>query len=120
MSTQNAKLQTSNVHAEPLCDLTGILITSSATDNILELDIDVIKHHVRESGAVVFKGFNLDAALFEQFSDSLSNDFMNNMGSGSWRKTKNYSSDGNVQKVPTTYSISHQRTVSLPLNAERA
>ena len=120
MSAQNEKQQTSNVNAEPLCELTGILITPSATDNILGLDIEAIKDHVRESGAVVFKGFNLDAALFEQFSDSLSNDFMNNMGSGSWRKTKNYSSDGTVQNVAYTYGIGHQRTFPLPLHADRA
>lgn len=120
MSTQNAKQQASNVNAESLCELTGILITPSATDNILELDIEVIKHHVRESGAVMFKGFNLDAALFEQFSDTLSNDFMNNMGSGSWRKTKNYGSDGTVQNVAYTYGIGHQRTFPLPLHADRA
>ncbi|MCI0508024.1 MAG: TauD/TfdA family dioxygenase [Gammaproteobacteria bacterium] len=120
MSSQNVLQQASDVNAEPLCELTGILITPSTTDNILELNIRIIKEHVRTSGAVVFKGFNLDAALFEQFSNSLSNDFMNNMGSGSWRKTQNYSSDGTIQNVTYTYGIGHQRTFPLPLHADRA
>lgn len=120
MSSQNAIQQSSHVNAEPLCELTGILITPSSSDTILELDIEAVKAHVRASGAVVFKGFNLDADRFEQFSTTLSNDFMNNMGSGSWRKTKNYGSDGTVQNVAYTYGIGHQRTFPLPLHADRA
>jgi hypothetical protein len=53
---------------------------------------EVIKDHVWTSLAVVFSGSNLYAALFKQFSCSLSNNVMNNMGGGSWRKTHNYSS----------------------------
>lgn len=120
MSSQHAECQASNVNAEALCDLTGILVTPSLTDNILELDLDVIKDLVRQHGAVVFKGFNLDVDSFEKFSDSLSDDFMNNMGSGSWRKTQNYNSDGTIQNVAYTYGIGHQRTFPLPLHADRA
>ena len=120
MSSQNAMQQGSNVNAEPLYELTGILVTPSTTDNILDLHLDIIKRHVRTSGAVVFKGFNLDAAKFEEFSNTLSNDFMNNMGSGTWRKTQNYSSDGTVQNVAYIYGTGHQRTFPLPLHADRA
>lgn len=120
MSIQSAQNKVHGFNAEPLCDLIGILVTPSTSNNILELDVNAIIEHIKMSGAVMFKGFNADAALFEKFSNSFSNDFMNNVGSGSWRKTKNYSSDGTVQNVAYTYGIGHQRTFPLPLHADRA
>lgn len=120
MNSQDIQNHTANFKAEPLCDLTGILVTPTETDNIMELDIETIKDIVRTSGAVMFKGFGLDAVQFENFSNLFSNDFMNNVGSGSWRKTKNYSSDGTIQNVAYTYGIGHQRTFPLPLHADRA
>jgi len=59
----------------------------------------------------MFKGFNLDAVLFEMFSDLFSNDFMNNVSSGSWRKTNNYSSDGTIQNVAYTYDMGRKTTL---------
>lgn len=84
------------------------------------LDIEPVKQALRDAGAVVFSGWQLDLAGFERFSNRFSDDYMDNTGSGSYRKTAEGAQDGTIQNVAYVYGVKKQRTFGLPLHADRS
>ena len=101
-------------------DKVGVLITPDSGECLLALDIAQIEHAIRSRGAVYLKGFNADIDAFERFTNQLSNDYMDNMGSGSYRDTVNVGSDATIQNVAYIYGVAKQRTFALPLHSDRS
>ena len=99
---------------------TGLLVTSEPGETLDDLDRDSVIRLYKESGALYLRGFGADIAAFERFGNALSNDWMDNLGSGSYRETARGSSDGTIQNVAYVYGLSSQRLLSLPLHADRA
>jgi alpha-ketoglutarate-dependent taurine dioxygenase len=108
------------MRVESLTDYFGAVVCAENGDTINQVDIEEVKNLFRSSGAVYFKGFNIDIDGFEAFGNRLSSDFMDNTGSGSFRKTANSGNDGTIQNVAYVYGVAKQRTFPLPLHADRS
>ncbi len=108
------------MNVQPLSDKVGLLVTPSQGERVSDLDRKEIIDLYRTSGAVYFKGFNVDVAAFEALGNTLSDDWMDNTGSGSYRETVKGSSDGTIQNVAYIYGVDKQRLLPLPLHADRS
>jgi alpha-ketoglutarate-dependent taurine dioxygenase len=98
----------------------GLLISPDKGERLLDLDLEPIENAIRSHGAVYFQGFNADIDTFEKFTNQLSEDYMDNMGSGSYRDTVNVGSDATIQNVAYIYGVAKQRTFALPLHSDRS
>jgi alpha-ketoglutarate-dependent taurine dioxygenase len=98
----------------------GTLITPSQGNDVFALSRDDVIDAFKATGAIVFKGFDLNVDVFERVTNQFSHDYMDNTGSGSYRETVNSGSDGTIQNVAYIYGVGKQRTFPLPLHADRS
>lgn len=108
------------MHVQPFTDTVGLLITPSQGERASDLDRKEVISLYRDAGALYFQGFKADVATFEGLGNSLSEDWMDNTGSGSYRETVKGSSDGTIQNVAYIYGVDKQRLLPLPLHADRS
>ena len=99
---------------------TGLLVTPEPGEVLSDLDRDAVIALYKRSGVLYFRGFGADVASFERFGNALSHDWMDNLGSGSYRETAQGSGDGTTQNVAYVYGVRSQRLLSLPLHADRS
>lgn len=110
----------------PLSKRFGTVVSPSGQEPVGSLNRDEIIGLLKSSGAVYFSGFNIDLPSFRAFTDLFSNDYMDNTGSGSYRKTSDASGDGTIQSVSYVYDARGQRLAEgqrlfgLPLHADRS
>ncbi|MEO0974236.1 MAG: TauD/TfdA family dioxygenase [Pseudomonadota bacterium] len=111
----------SEIVIEPFSDVGGAVAKLKARPVDLDtLDIAPAQAALKESGAVVFSGWELKLDEFERFSNRFSDDYMDNTGSGSYRKNADGAQDGTIQNVAYVYGVKKQRTFGLPLHADRS
>jgi alpha-ketoglutarate-dependent taurine dioxygenase len=109
------------VSIEPFSDVAGSVVRPVGGEVDLDrLDIAAIKQALKDTGGVVFSDFGASIEQFERFSNRFSDDYMDNTGSGSFRKTADKTSDGTIQNVAYVYGVKKQRTFGLPLHADRS
>lgn len=105
---------------QPLSEKGGVLITPTGDEGVPDLDTEEMIRLYKQYGAVYFQGFNATVSDFEAFTDRLSDDYMDNRGSGSFRETVEGARDKTIQNVAYIYGVGKQRTFGLPLHADRS
>ena len=108
------------MNIEPLSKHVGTLVSSTDHADIRSVDTDKAIELFRASGAVLFRGFEVEVDRFEEFTNRFSNDYMDNTGSGSYRETINPDGDKTIQSVSYSFGTNQQRTFGLPLHADRS
>ncbi|MEO0421926.1 MAG: TauD/TfdA family dioxygenase [Pseudomonadota bacterium] len=111
----------SDIIIEPFSDVAGAVarLREPGVD-LPNLDIAPAQQALKDFGAVIFTDWQISLEQFEAFSNRFSDDYMDNTGSGSFRKNAEDGKDGTIQNVAYVYGVKKQRTFGLPLHADRA
>jgi len=105
---------------QPMSEKLGVYFSPSDDEGLMDIDTGKVIDLIKESGAVLFKGFHADVDRFDAFSGRFSDDYMDNKGSGSYRETVDQGHDGTIQNTAYVYGVDQQRTFGLPLHADRS
>lgn len=106
------------MRVKPFDDTFGAILESETEANLSELDRDEVIRCFKESGLLLFRGFNASADDFEAFSNRFSEDFMDYKGGGYHRKIINAAGDQSILSVNYYIGSEKQSTFALPLHGE--
>lgn len=103
-----------------ICQEFGTKIVATDTRNIFELPPESIIGRFKQSGVILFRGFDTDAEIFEQFTNLFGTDFMHYIGGAQVRKIINEGGDRTISSVNFFVDAEKQqkRTFQLPLHGE--
>jgi alpha-ketoglutarate-dependent taurine dioxygenase len=98
----------------------GAKIVATDNSNIFEINREKIISLFKNSGVLLFRGFEFDTDRFEQFTNLLGTDFMYYIGGAQVRKIINEQGDGTISSVNFYVDSEKQqkRTFHLPLHGE--
>src|SRR4051812_9512884 len=103
---------------EPLTPDFGVKIVSTGDSSVFDLPRDTIITACKTSGAVYFEGFNLSLPDFEQFTNTLCNDWLPYQGGAHERVILNPDSDGTIYSVAFYLGQKEQLKFELPLHCD--
>jgi alpha-ketoglutarate-dependent taurine dioxygenase len=102
----------------PMYEKFGTTIAAKDSLDLFELSIETIISLFKESGVLLFSGFDVDTNKFEQFSNLFGLDYMKYIGGAHNRKTINENGDKTILSVGFYRNPNQQDTFELPLHAD--
>lgn len=100
----------------------GTIVEPCGGAQLNDLACDEVIRLFKEHGLVLFRGFDVPKAMFEDFGNQFSDDFMTYMGGGYIRKVINDDGDKSIMSVnyykKGKADDGKQRTFALPLHGE--
>jgi len=103
---------------EPISGDVGVIVRPAGEETILDLDRDAVGELFKESGAVVFRGFDLDLPTFNTFSAQFSTEFMTYRGGSYVRRKVNDGKDETLLSTSHEFGHGKQDMFALPLHGE--
>ncbi len=102
----------------PMYEEFGTMIVPKESSNIFEFSTETIISLFKESGVLLFRGFDVNTDKFEQFTSLFGTDYMKYIGGAHNRKTINENSDQTILSVGFYKNQNQQQTFELPLHAD--